>query len=78
MPTSTVKGKHPVAAVNKAGETLLVWTEGTAWQRGGAVAWQLFSTDGKPTGTAQRRDGVPTWGLAAVVAEPDGAFTILY
>lgn len=78
MPTSTVKGKHPVAAVNKAGETLLVWTEGTAWQRGGAVAWQLFGTDGKPVGTAQRRDGVPTWGLAAAVAEPDGGFTILY
>jgi hypothetical protein len=77
-PTATVKGKYPVTAVNQAGETLLVWTEGTAWQRGGALAWQLFGTDGKPAGTAQRRDGIPVWGLAAAVAEPDGGFTVLY
>ncbi len=77
-PAGVVKGKHPVAAVNAAGETLLAWTEGTAWQRGGALAWQLFGKDGKPVGAAQRRDGIPTWSLAAVVAEADGGFTVLY
>lgn len=77
-PAMMAKGKHPVVAANKAGETLLVWTEGTGWQRGGAVAWQVFGADGKPAGEPQRRDGVPTWGLAAAVAEPDGSFTVLY
>ncbi len=77
-PMAMTKGKHPVVAVNKAGETLVVWTEGTGWQRGGAVAWQVFGADSKPAGAAQRRDGVPVWGLAAAVAEADGSFTVLY
>ena len=77
-PMAMAKGKHPVVAVNKAGETLVVWTEGTGWQRGGAVAWQVFGADGKPAGQPQRRDGVPVWGLAAAVAEADGSFTVLY
>ena len=77
-PAVMVKGKHPAMAVNKSGETLLVWTEGTAWQRGGALAWQVFGPDGKPAAEPQRRDGVPAWGLAAAVAEPDGSFTVIY
>lgn len=77
-PAVMVKGKHPAIAVNNSGETLVVWTEGTGWQRGGALAWQTFGADGKPTSQPQRRDGVPVWGLAAAVAEPDGNFTVLY
>jgi len=77
-PSTMAKGKHPVLALNASGETLLVWTEGTAWQRGGALAWQVFGPDGRPVGEPQRRDGVPVWGLAAAVAEPNGSFTILY
>ncbi len=77
-PMTMAKGKHPVLAVSKSGETLVVWVEGTGWQRGGAVAWQLFGLDGKPAGQPQRRDGVPVWGTAAAVAERDGSFTVLY
>jgi len=77
-PTAPGKGRHPVLAVNQRGETLVVWTEGTGWQRGGAVAWQVFGADGKPAGEPQRRDGVPVWGLAAAVAGPDGGFTVIY
>lgn len=77
-PSMMTKGKHPVVAVNKTGETLVVWTEGTGWQRGGALAWQVFGADGRPAGEPQRRDGIPIWGLAAAVAEPDGSFTVLY
>src|SRR5262249_37760692 len=36
------KRKHPALAVNARGETLLVWTEGTDWERGGALVWQVF------------------------------------
>jgi len=77
-PTAPGKGRHPVLAVNQRGETLVVWTEGTGWQRGGAVAWQVFGADGKPTVEPHRRTGVPIWGLAAAVPEPDGAFTVIY
>jgi hypothetical protein len=71
--------KHPSIAINRRGETILVWTEGTAWQRGGDLAWQLFDRSGRPNGEKGRVEGgIPTWGLAAVVARPDGGFTIIH
>jgi hypothetical protein len=41
--------KHPALATNSRGETLVVWTEGTGWQRGGDLAWQVFDPKGQPT-----------------------------
>jgi hypothetical protein len=41
--------KHPALAIGARGEILLVWREGTGWQQGGALAWQVFDKDGKPT-----------------------------
>jgi hypothetical protein len=70
--------KHPVLASNARGETILAWTEGTGWNRGGAVAWQVFDREGKPTAERGRRPGVPVWSLVAVFARPDGGFTVLY
>jgi hypothetical protein len=70
--------KHPRLAVSAAGAVLLVWTEGTAWARGGSLAWQMFGADGSPTATRGAQPGIPVWGFAAVVARPDGGFTILY
>jgi hypothetical protein len=71
--------KHPALAVNARGETLLVWTEGTGWNRGGTLAWQLYDRSGNPTAESGRRAGaIPVWGLPAAVAEPDGRFTIYH
>lgn len=71
--------KHPVIAANKRGETLLVWTEGMGWKKGGAVAWQLFDQSGQPIpAEGGRRDGVPVWSLVAAFARPDGGFVIVY
>jgi hypothetical protein len=78
MPTARACKQHPVAVANDEGETLLVWTEGTGWMKGGALAWQLYDAAGKPTDTAGRRDGVPTWSLATAVAHPNGSFEIFY
>ncbi len=72
------KKKHPVLACNSAGDVLLAWTEGTAWQKGGSVAWQAYRGDGQPSGGTGRVVGLPVWGLAAAFAEPDGRFVILY
>ena len=72
------KRKHPSVAVNDRGETLLVWTEGTGWNRGGSLAWQLFDRSGKPIGEAGAAPGVPVWSLAAAIAHPDGSFEVLY
>ena len=71
--------KHPAIAVNDRGETILVWTEGTGWQKGGALAWQVFDKDNRPTAEKGRIEGgIPTWGFATVVARPDGRFTVIH
>ena len=36
--------KHPAVAVDKRGQTILVWTEGMGWERGGAVSLGNSST----------------------------------
>jgi hypothetical protein len=71
--------KHPAVAGNARGETILVWTEGTGWQKGGSLAWRAFDRSGRPVGAEGRIEGgVPIWGLATVVAQPDGGFTIIH
>ena len=71
--------KHPAVAANKQGETLLVWTEGTGWQRGGALAWQGFDASGRPTSESGRvAGGIGVWSLATAVARSDGGFTIVH
>lgn len=70
--------KHPTVAVNSRGETLLAWTEGTSWQKGGSLAWQVFDKAGRPLGPPGRAAGaVPVWGLASAIARLDGSFTIV-
>ena len=70
--------KHPRLAVNPKGTVLLAWAEGTSWGRGGSVAWQAFDADGRPTAVKGLQAGVPMWSFIAVVARPDGGFTIFY
>lgn len=75
----TGRRKHPVIAANARGETLIAWTEGTGWKKGGALAWQVFDAGGKPTATKGRvADAVPVWGLLSAIAKPDGSFVIFH
>jgi hypothetical protein len=77
-PGSAPRRKHPAMAVNERGETLLVWTEGTGWNKGGSLAWQVFDPSGKPLVEGGRVEGaVPAWSFGAAVATP-GGFVILY
>lgn len=70
--------KYPSIAGNAEGKTLLAWTEGMGWKKGGALAWQVFDRAGHPTGPESRVPGVPVWSLVATFARPGGGFTILY
>lgn len=69
--------KHPRLATNKDGEVLLVWTEGTGWQKGGSLAWQLYDKSGHPVGVTRQLPGIPTWSFAAPFARA-GGFAIVY
>ena len=71
--------KHPALAVNFKGEILLAWTEGTGWQRGGSLAWQVYSVNGtRASKSGGIPDGIPRWGLPTATARKDGSFLIVY
>jgi hypothetical protein len=70
--------KHPTITINKAGNRLIAWTEGTAWARGGTVAWELQDRNGARLNGAVNAGPVPIWGLVSAVAMPDGSFLILH
>jgi len=70
--------KHPRVSVNQKGDVLLAWTEGTGWQRGGSLAYQLYDQTGTPTAEKGQLPGVSAWSFAAVAARPDGNFSVLY
>jgi hypothetical protein len=77
-PPGAGKRKHPSLAVNGKGEVLLAWAEGTGWEKGGTLAWQVFDRTGIPEGETGRAPGVPVWDLPAAWAKPDGSFTVIY
>lgn len=70
--------KHTRLAINGKGEMLFVWTEGTAWSRGGSFTWQVFDSSGHATAVKGSNPGIPVWSFAAPVARPDGSFVVFY
>lgn len=74
----TALRKHPSIAVNAAGDRLIAWTEGTAWARGGSVAWALRTATGDQAAAAANAGVVPVWGLVSAIARPDGTFVIFH
>lgn len=77
-PAGEVRRKHPVAVPAPDGSTLVLWTEGTGWNKGGSLAWQTIGKDGKPDGPIQKRPGLPVWGLATAWASPQSGWVVLY
>ena len=69
--------KNPAVAVNGRNETLLAWGDGPGWQSGGTFHWQLFGED-RTTGAHGTGPEIPEGSLAAIVAEPDGRFLVIY
>jgi hypothetical protein len=71
--------KHPSLAINKNGEVLLAWSEGTAWKRGGTVHWQVYDASLKPIAAAAgMQKGLVAWSLPSGFATGDGGFVIVY
>jgi hypothetical protein len=70
--------KYPVLAANDRGDILFAWTEGTAWKKGGSVAWQVFDKEGRAEKYKGSVDGFPVWSLVAAFAKPDGDFVLVF
>jgi hypothetical protein len=78
LPGDAGTRKHPRLATNAKGDVLLVWTEGTAWARGGSVAWQMYDASGRATTVKGTAPDLPVWSFATPVASRDGRFVVLY
>jgi len=77
LAVSEDKSRHPALAVNGRGETLVTWSIGTGWQKGGQLAWMVLDATGKPTAERGMKAGVPVWGFSTAYAEGE-KFVILY
>ncbi|MBM3775005.1 MAG: hypothetical protein FJW37_07540 [Acidobacteria bacterium] len=77
-PGQAKRRKHPRLAAGQAGETLLVWTEGGSYSKGGDLAWQIFDRTGRPAGEPGRALSIPAYSFGAALARSGGGFTILY
>ena len=66
-------------AINTRGEVLLAWAEGTGWNKGGTVAWQVTArADDPPRFAGRGHAPLPVWGRPAAFARGDGSFVVLY
>ena len=57
---------------------LLAWAEGTGWNKGGAVAWQVGTADNDGRLSGRGREVLPVWSRPAAFARPDGSFVVVY
>ncbi len=70
--------KHPSIACNQGGEYVVAWAEGTGWNQGGSVAWQVYDKEGTPLGRRGHSDSLPVWDAPAVFVTPEGGFGVLF
>jgi hypothetical protein len=78
LPTNTKK-RHPSVIENSEGETLVTWSEGTGWARGGTAYWRAM---GEKPGSVSVVEGhgenLPAWGMVTGFAKPNGDFVVIY
>lgn len=79
LPPTDDRQKNAALAIAKDGSTLLAWAEGKSWSMGGRLHWQVFDSEGIPTGQkGQGATDMPRTTIPEAVALPDGRFVILY
>jgi hypothetical protein len=52
--------------------------EGTGRKKGGAVKWQGFNEQDKPTAEKGQTADLSVWSLPAACANADGGFAVIY
>ena len=69
--------KHPFLASGANGQALLAWTEGTGWQKGGALAWTVLTEANTPIQISKLAGAIPMWGLPTAYPTAKG-FVVLH
>ena len=78
VPGKSKNQKHPAVAVAPDGQFLVAWAEGTGWQKGGALVWQLYNADGTIADKSGRSEGLPMCSLPSAVMVGDQGFCVIY
>lgn len=69
--------KHPFIVENNSGNLLVVWTEGTGWNKGGNLCWQLISSGGMPKSRVEKvRGGVKVWSTVSAFSDGDNFYIV--
>lgn len=69
--------KHPVIVENKSGNMLVVWTEGTGWNKGGSLCWQVVSSGGMPKSRVEKiSNGVKVWSVVSAFVDGDKFYIV--
>lgn len=71
------KRKHSYVAVNRDGQVLMIWVEGSGWQKGGRLCGRLFDARGRAMPEVLELGECPTWSMGAVFARKDGSFVVV-
>ncbi|GEM_PF-2637958 len=78
-PDRKLKRRAAVMASNKKGEVLITWGEGENFNKPHDLKWQLYDKSGQTIGrVGMAKDAFARWGNAAIYAEPNGDFVVLY
>jgi hypothetical protein len=77
-PISDGNSRHPALATNSKGQTLVSWSVGTGWLRGGELRWIIVGSDGNSTSVNGSVKGLPVWSHTAVFPAGTEDFVVLY
>lgn len=79
LPGASEARKHPAICIDSAGRVLVAWTEGTGWNKGGTLKWQVFDAAGQPlAGAGGTAEALPANDAPAAISRSQGGFLILY
>ena len=77
--SSIIRQKHPVIAINNAGNQLIAWSEGDGYFSGGELKLKAYGPQSQELKTPSTHAMLPAlFSSASVVALADGSFLVMY
>jgi len=76
-PSGTAQ-RYPSLTLGQGGSSLLTWTNGAGWQKGGSLHWQAYDKDFRPLGPAGSSGETPVWSFPTAVALSGNRYAIYF